>query len=590
LNVWEWAEEKLVFSPRISSSSGKYRTALTPYVRQPLNDFQDPHIREITMCWGAQTSKTTTETVALAYTICNAPGPVLFVMPSKDIAQSFSETRLQPLIEDCPELVKHKKADRHAFKKCEMMLDACNIFLVGANSPSNLASRAIKYLFLDEIDKYPPVAKKEADPISLATERTKTYPDRKIFRTSTPTVEGGAVWQAWQAGSQHRYFVPCPHCKKPFTLEWSLVKWDDIEDDNEAEPTVHVECPKCKKKIQEKHKRTMIARGEWLQTNNAAPKIHRSYHLSELYSTLPGSSWGGLMRKFRKAVRQAKTGDTRELQNFINSSLAEPWKPEAARIRKDDEIRALRDAGRSRGVVPCYMPVAGITAGVDTQDNGWYYVIRAWGGGEMLESWLVREGFVDTFEALSRVLWGSQYVDANGREYVVNAAFMDSQGHRTSDVYDWCREHKDLGVRPTKGEQRLTTPWVATLLDTYPDSRRPIPGGLNLYRIHTTFFKNWLSTKLRIDLADAGAWHVHADITEDYVRQMTAEYRDENGIWVCPKGRDNHYWDAEVLALAAADWAGIKTWAVDETAPEATMDSAANIQTRETSRRREKRW
>jgi phage terminase large subunit GpA-like protein len=270
------------------------------------------------------------------------------------------------------------------------------------------------------------------------------------------------------------------------------------------------------------------------------------------------------MRKFRKAVRKAKAGDTRELQNFINSSLAEPWKPEAAKMRKEDDICLLKDESRGRNMVPSYMPIAGLTAGIDTQDNGWFYVVRAWGAGEMMESWLVREGFVDSFDALGRVLYGSQYMDTSGRQYVINAAFIDSQGHRTSDVYDWCRDHKDLGVRPTKGEQRLATPWASTTLDTYPDSRRPIPGGLNLYRINTTFFKNFLSNKLRIALADAGAWHLHAEVGEDYIKHMAAEYRDENGIWVCPKGKANHYWDCEVLALAAADWAGIKTWQVDD--------------------------
>lgn len=589
MNVWEWAEEQLTISPRVSSSSGKYRSSLTPYVRDPLNDFQDPHIREMTLCWAAQTSKTTLETVALAYTIDQAPGPTLFVMPSKDIAQSFSETRLQPIIEDCEVLNKHRLEDRHKWKKCEMYLDNCNLFLVGANSPSNLASRAIKYLYLDEIDKYPPLAKKEADPVSLAIERTKTYPDRKIFRTSTPTVEGGAIWQAYLSGSQHRFFVDCLHCQKPFTLEWDFMKWDDLDNDDDAEKTVRVECPSCGGRITEAGKRRIVSHGHWERTNDKAPAWHISRHLSELYSTLPGSTWGGLMRKFIKASRKAKSGDTRELQNFINSSLALTWKPESAKERKPDDMWLLRDLDRGRGVVPNYMPVAGMTAGIDTQDSGFYYCIRAWGGGETMESWLVREGFCDSFEALSRILFGSRYCDASGRQYVVNAAFMDSQGHRASDVYEWCRDHRDLFVRPTKGEQRLATPYVPTNLDTFPDSRRPIPGGLQLYRINTTFYKNWLARKSRISLDDAGAWHLHAEVGEEYIKMMTSEYCDEDGIWQCPKGKDNHYWDCEVLALAAADWAGIKTWVVeDDNSVEEKREDTGAIRQNENSRR--KRW
>ena len=117
LNPWQWAERELEFSVRVSPMPGPYRTGMVPYVREPLESFHDPGIRKIVLCWSAQSSKTTTMQVALAYTIANAPGPALFVMPSLEMARSFSENRLIPLIEDCPALSIHKTGDRHDFKK-----------------------------------------------------------------------------------------------------------------------------------------------------------------------------------------------------------------------------------------------------------------------------------------------------------------------------------------------------------------------------------------------------------------------------------------------------------------------------------------
>ena len=54
------------------------------------------------------------------------------------------------------------------------------------------------------------------------------------------------------------------------------------------------------------------------------------------------------------------------------------------------------------GVVACLL------AGVDTQDDGFYYEIRAFGFGFERESWGIREGKVPTFEALAQVLWFDQ--------------------------------------------------------------------------------------------------------------------------------------------------------------------------------------
>ncbi|MFR8238866.1 MAG: phage terminase large subunit family protein, partial [Dorea sp.] len=45
------------------------------------------------------------------------------------------------------------------------------------------------------MDKYPGSSKKESDPISLAMERTKTFRNRKIYMTSTPTLATGHIWK-----------------------------------------------------------------------------------------------------------------------------------------------------------------------------------------------------------------------------------------------------------------------------------------------------------------------------------------------------------------------------------------------------------
>ena len=252
-----------------------------------------------------------------------------------------------------------------------------------------------------------------------------------------------------------------------------------------------------------------------------------------------------------------------KLKDFWNAEKAEPWKEQGGE-REEDRVLALRD-DRPRGMVPGGGVVQCLTAGVDTQDNGFYYQVRAWGWGKELESWGVREGFIDTFTALSSILWEETYQDAEGGEYYIRLVVQDAMGHRTSEVYDFARTNRNR-LLPYKGEGtgRSAGPPVAwSNLEYYPPDRkgrkRPIPGGLKLIRPDANYFKNMLAGKLEIAPLDPGAFHLHADTTDEYARHMCAEYVDEKKqVWVLPAGKANHYWDCEVMNFVAADILRVK--------------------------------
>jgi phage terminase large subunit GpA-like protein len=137
---------------------------------------------------------------------------------------------------------------------------------------------------------------------------------------------------------------------------------------------------------------------------------------------------------------------------------------------------------------------------------------------------------------------------------------MDSQGHRTADVYDFCRTNPLF--RPVKGEQRLSgRPWTVTVLDSVKrrDGKRyPIPGGLQLLRIDTNFYKDLIAGKMALQAENPGRFHLHTDPGDEYLKQVTAEFKNERGVWVCPRHKANHLWDTEVYNLAAADVLGMR--------------------------------
>ncbi|MBO4312567.1 MAG: phage terminase large subunit family protein, partial [Desulfovibrionaceae bacterium] len=207
--------------------------------------------------------------------------------------------------------------------------------------------------------------------------------------------------------------------------------------------------------------------------------------------------------------------------------------------------------------------VAAVLDGVDTQggsaEKGYFrYVIRAFGYGEDEESWLVQAGAAPSFSALNDILWNSVYRDADGREFRVRACMIDAMGSRTKEVYGWAIRHRGR-VFPWQGVRSMSQPFSPTALEYFPDSKGHkvrIPGGLNLWRCDTTFFKSDLSHKLAIAPQDPGAFHLHdgsGGILVQYAKEMCAEaWDDEKQAWVNPHGKPNHFWDCETMALALA--------------------------------------
>ena len=227
------------------------------------------------------------------------------------------------------------------------------------------------------------------------------------------------------------------------------------------------------------------------------------------------------------------------------------------RTAKKRPFLPLRD-DRPEGLVPGGGVVSALVAGIDTQDNSFFFSIRAFGWGLTQESWQIRHGEVDSFAALVEILFNHQYRDSAGLYYTVHTAVMDTGGHRASEVYDFCRRYPGRILAYKGASGRKPNPKSMTIIDTYPGTKKPIPGGLNLWMCDTHHYKDLLAAKLRIKKDDPGAYHFHKNTTEDFARQMCAEYVDDRRLWQCPKNKANHYWDCSVMELVAADLMQLK--------------------------------
>jgi len=193
LTVSEWAGKYRFLDERSSSMPGKWKNEMTPYLVGIMDEFNNYQTEKIVFCKCTQLGGTEALNNMICFSVAQDPAPMMIVYPTSELADSVVEQRIKPMLKASKETKKHFK-EKNSSKK-ELQFDNMYISIVGSNSPSELASRPIRYLFLDEVDKYPNESKKEADPISLAVERTKTFNNRKIYMCSTPTTRTGHIWE-----------------------------------------------------------------------------------------------------------------------------------------------------------------------------------------------------------------------------------------------------------------------------------------------------------------------------------------------------------------------------------------------------------
>nr|DAM30124.1 MAG TPA: terminase large subunit [Caudoviricetes sp.] len=549
LTVSEWAEKYRMLDSKTSAMPGPWRNEKTPYLREIMDEFINYDTEEIIFCKPSQVGGTEAMQNMLGYVIQQDPSPTLIVYPTDTLAESISKNRLEPMIRASKPL--RKLYNENESSKLELQFDGMYLSLNGANSPSALASKAIKYLFLDEVDKYPGASKKEADPIRLARERTKTFTNqRKIYMTSTPTLQTGHIWQALQgADIEKHYFVPCPHCGEYIELKFSNLRFpsgDDLDNSERADMAVYV-CQECGCKITDQDRDNMIRYGEWREVRRntkASKKV--AFWINTLYS--PFVRFSEIVKEFLDSKDNPDL-----LQNFVNSWLAEPW--EDTKLKTDADMVMERQTDLPQLVVPSWARY--LTAGVDVQETCLYWTIRAW--GPYITSQNIAHGQALSFQDIESTM-DTPYLTESGEQVIVSLCLIDS-GYDADSTYDFCATNSEWAM-PVKGASNPMMSHFKTSKINKVDSKAY---GMNLVLVDGDKYKDMIASRMRKDNGK-GAWMVYEGCDREYAEQVTSEHKvnEKSGSRVVQRWRpkhshiDNHYLDCEVYSLAAADILGVR--------------------------------
>lgn len=570
ISVSEWASKHRVLEDKGNAEPGPWDNRRTPFLVEIMDAFKDPLVEQVTFKKPAQIGGTEVGLNLIGYTIQYDPGPTLIVLPNLEDAKKFSRKRVFPLITETPALQHLLPSNSDDLSRLFYGLLNMDLRLAGAESPAALASDPIRIVIFDEVNKYPRFSGKEADPISLGKKRQNTFRyDKKRFVASTPTIPGGNIDKEYENSDKRRYFVPCPHCENYQTLQWKQVKFNKDEDPEiiKYEQTAYYECEKCQEKIFDSDKEGMLSKGVWCPQGMKVTKqgtlegkkpinSNRGYWINAIYS--PWFTFSDLAAEFLTAK-----GDRSKLMDFVNSFLAEEWKP-TVRETSEDSIKHLIQPYPENY---CPEGVEILLGGVDVQADHFWVDIWGWGLNE--RNWLITQRRLESWKEVAKVLFETEYKAHGERKLTLSAAAIDS-GHRTSEVYKFCTKYRGLAY-PVKGQEDMKgMKYKYSNIDKLPDGK-PLPGGIMLWSVNKYFYNDKLERFLSADEGDDGRTHFYSTVTKKYLRQLCSEELvedvDSRGrlklVWRTKKGYDaNHFRDTRNYGLALADI--LKIWTLTE--------------------------
>jgi phage terminase large subunit GpA-like protein len=564
LLVSDWADANRILSQTASAEPGKFRTERTPYLKEIMDALSPSSpIDKVVFMKGSQIGGTEAGNNWIGYVIDQAPGPMLVVQPTVEMGKRWSKGRLAPLIEDTLCLrgkVKDPRSRDSGNTVQSKEFPGGIVVITGANSAVGLRSMPVRYLFLDEVDAYPPDADSEGDPLTLAIQRTSTFARRKIFIVSTPTIQGlSRIEKEFNETDQRYFFVPCPHCGFFQVLKWENIKYDTI-----SFQAAYV-CEHCKRSIENHHKTEMLRKGEWHSTNQEkAGEKTIGFHLSSLYSPVGWLSWEQCARNYEIAK-----DDDQLLKAWTNTMLGIPWE-EKGEAQDWGNLFDRREHYRI-GTVPSGGYV--LTAGVDVQNDRLEIEIVAWGPNK--ESWSVDYRIIygspsdqKTWIALSKILQ-EEFESEDGIHRKINMLAIDA-GFSTQEVYAWIRTQSPNNVMAIKGVDNSLVPLNAPTKVDVNFRGKKMKGGVRLWKIGVSMIKSEIYNSLKWrnseDSSGATSRCHFPEYNTEYFKQLTAEQLITKIVKGYPKRiwqkmRDrNEALDCRVYARAAAIALGIDRW------------------------------
>lgn len=447
LTVSEWADENRVLSSESSAEPGRWHTDRAPYQREIMNAVTQLDIEKTVVMSSSQVGKSEIINNTIGYFIDLDACPMLLVEPTDAMAEDYSKRRIAPLIRDTPCLAEKVADSKTRDINNTILMKAFPggfLGMGGANSPAGLASRPIRVLLCDEVDRYPDSAGTEGDPVQLAEKRTITFWNRKKIFVSSPGIKGASrIETEYIQGTQEQWRLKCPSCGEYVFVNLFNMAYDMEKDSkgNYIVKNIVFRCPECKADHGEFKWKSQP--GKWIAQNPDVKGV-RSFHLNAFAS--PWYTWERIIAEYLRVK-----DDPEQYKVFVNTVLGEPFEVKGAIENEEFLVNRCEP-------YPAELPdgVLFLTAAVDVQDRWLEYEIVGWGKHE--ESWGIKHGMIpgvpdqpETWNELDAILKATYHFN-DGVGLSISCTFVDSGGHYTSQVYTYCKKNENRRIFAIKGQ------------------------------------------------------------------------------------------------------------------------------------------
>lgn len=454
--------------------------SLTPYWIEVLECLSPDHpCTRVAVRKSAQLGYTT---VLIGTFLCWAelhPCNMMLVQPTGGAARDFNSEKLGPAIEKSARMgsiIREQTNTSGKGSTATLKRFPGGIGIIcGANSPRDLRSRTVQFALCDETDEWAKDLEGQGSPMGMVDARQISFHETgnyKLLEGSTPRIKGESlIDDAFEAGDQRYYQVPCPHCGTMQILDWDRVNYNE-----EWPHKAWMECISGNGCVIEHHYLPRImdpANGaRWVPTQ-PGPGRYPSFAIDALYSRL--SNWDRMVAKYL-----SDKDDPLTLKTWTNL-----WRGKSYEEKGDapewEELQARTDRIAFFDVNTVPRDGLFLTMGVDVQQDRLEAVIVAWGVGKTAHviARVVLEGDtadVGVWGALTR-LWRTEWPLAQGGTRMCEMAAVDA-GYRPEMTYTWVRGKQDAPrgeprAMAVKGINRPTD-WV---LATAPKKAEFTPHG-----------------------------------------------------------------------------------------------------------------
>lgn len=575
----EWAARHFYLSAE--SSYVEQRWVAYPFQTAILDCMGHDDIEEVVVRKSARVGYTKMLLAAMGYFAQHKHRNQAIWQPTDEDSDEFVKTELEPMLRDVPVMqqVFPTFMQRHKSNTLrQKMFLGSTLHLRGGKAAKNYRRLTVDVAILDEISGFDLDIEGEGNARKLAAKRLEGATSPKLICGSTPKIKDYCQIEAAESQAElvFHFHVPCPNCGAELPLRWGGegkpfgFKWIGRDPNTVA----HL-CEACAALWTQVDYLRVWQRGRWVAPNGVwiAPGCRFLGADGERVPTprtvgfvlwtgySPQVDWPKIVREFLDATARAQTGDKAELKTFVNLTLGEVWEEEAEKaeeseLKKRAEVYELRTVPRG-GLV--------LVAGVDVQDNRFEIVVWAIGRGE--EMWVVDHTVLSAnpaderdWERLDAYLQ-TKFRHAGGGRLGIEAAAIDTSGHFTHQVYNFCRQRARRRIYAVRGDPRYGGPVKGrSSLQDVNYRGQIIKAGVKLWHVGTDTAKDLLFGRFKVTQPGPGCVHFSSGLGDEFYDQITAEQRrlikvagGEAYRWVPVRGRPrNEALDCTVYAIFCA--------------------------------------